>query len=129
MDCERYSSARRAPIVLDTVLAQRPGGLSGRGAGAHRLCVERGAVWREAFAREAVEGRRCRGLLVVEDYRGNTFRAVYTVRFEEAVYVLHAFQKRSTKGIATSQADRELIARRLKDAIADHEARYGKAKR
>ena len=66
---------------------------------------------------------------VVEDYRGDTFRAVYTVRFEEAVYVLHAFQKKSTKGIATSQADRELIARRLKDAVADHEARYGKAKR
>jgi phage-related protein len=66
---------------------------------------------------------------VVEDHRGDTFRAVYTVRFEEAVYVLHAFQKKSTKGIATSQADRELIARRLRDAIADHEERYGKAKR
>jgi phage-related protein len=54
---------------------------------------------------------------VVEDFRSDTFRAVYLVRFEEAVYVLHAFQKKSTKGIATSQADRELIARRLKDAI------------
>lgn len=63
------------------------------------------------------------------DYRGDTFRAVYTVRFDEAVYVLHVFQKKSTKGIATSQTDRELIARRLKDAIADHEERYGKAKR
>jgi len=51
------------------------------------------------------------------------------VRFEEAVYVLHAFQKKSTKGIATSQADRELIARRLKDAIEDHRERYGKAKK
>jgi phage-related protein len=66
---------------------------------------------------------------VVEDYRGDTFRAVYTVRFEKAVYVLHAFQKKSTQGIATSQADRELIARRLKDAIADHKERYGEAKR
>jgi phage-related protein len=66
---------------------------------------------------------------VVEDFRSDTFRAVYTVRFEEAVYVLHAFQKKSTKGIATSQADRELIAKRLKDAIADHEERYGKAKK
>jgi len=65
---------------------------------------------------------------VVEDHRGDTFRAVYTVRFEEAVYVLHAFQKKSTKGIATSQADRDLIARRLKDAIEDHKERYGKAK-
>jgi phage-related protein len=66
---------------------------------------------------------------VVEDYRGDTFRAVYTVRFEEAVYVLHAFQKKSTKGIATSQADRELISKRLKDAIADYKERYGKAKK
>ena len=66
---------------------------------------------------------------VVEDCRGDTFRAVYTVRFEKAVYVLHAFQKKSTQGIATSQADRELIARRLKDAIADHKERYGEAKR
>lgn len=55
-------------------------------------------------------------------------RAVYTVRFEEAVYVLHAFQKKSKTGIATSQRDQELIARRLKDAIEDHEVRYGKAK-
>jgi phage-related protein len=68
-------------------------------------------------------------LEVVEDYRGDTFRALYTVRFEEAVYVLHAFQKKSTRGIATSQADRELISQRLKDAIADHQERYGKAKK
>lgn len=67
-------------------------------------------------------------LEVVEDFRGDMFRAVYTVRFEEAVYVLHAFQKKSTKGIATAQKDRELIARRLKDAMEDHEVRYGKTK-
>ena len=66
---------------------------------------------------------------VVEDHRGDTFRAVYTVRFEEAVYVLHAFQKKSTKGISTSQADKALIASRLKDAIEDHERRYGKGKK
>jgi phage-related protein len=76
-----------------------------------------------------VEGHGAGVFEVVEDFRGDTFRAVYTVRFEEAVYVLHAFQKKSTKGIATSQADRELIARRLKDAIEDHEVRYGKAKK
>ena len=65
---------------------------------------------------------------VVEDFRGDTFRAVYTVRFEEAVYVLHAFQKKSTKGIATSQSDKNLIASRLKDAIEDYKERYGKVK-
>jgi phage-related protein len=42
--------------------------------------------------------------------------------------VLHAFQKKSTKGIATSQADKNLIARRLKDAIEDYKERYGKVK-
>ena len=68
-------------------------------------------------------------LEVVEDFRGDTFRAVYTVRFEEAVYVLHAFQKKSTKGIATSQKDRELITKRLKDAIEDHKERYGEVKK
>jgi phage-related protein len=63
---------------------------------------------------------------VVEDHRGDTYRAVYLVRFADAVYVLHAFQKKSTKGIATSQADKDLIAQRLRVAIADHEERYAK---
>jgi phage-related protein len=53
---------------------------------------------------------------------------LYTVRFEDAVYVLHVSQKKSTKGIATSQADWELIARRLKDAAADYKERYGQVK-
>ena len=63
---------------------------------------------------------------VVEDHRGNTYRAVYTVRFEGAVYVLHAFQKKSTTGIRTSKRDVELIARRLNEARMDVEVRYGK---
>src|SRR6266849_4256902 len=65
-------------------------------------------------------------LEVVEDHRGNTFRAVYTVHFKEAVYVLHAFQKKSPKGVKTVQMDVELIGRRLKSAKDDYEARYGK---
>jgi phage-related protein len=67
-------------------------------------------------------------LEVVEDHRGNTYRAVYTVRFKDAVYVLHAFQKKSTKGIKTSQTDVDLISRRLKSAKEDYEKRYAKAK-
>ena len=63
---------------------------------------------------------------VVEDHRGNAYRAVYTVRFEGAVYVLHAFQKKSTTGIRTSKRDVELIARRLNEASMDFEVRYGK---
>lgn len=64
---------------------------------------------------------------LVEDHDGDTYRAVYTVRFKEVVYVLHAFQKKSPKGIRTAQGDVELIERRLKLAHQDHEARYGKS--
>jgi phage-related protein len=65
-------------------------------------------------------------LEIVGDHRGDTYRAVYTIRFEKVVYVLHAFQKKSTKGIKTSQTDVETISRRLKAAFEDYEARYGK---
>ena len=65
-------------------------------------------------------------LEIVEDYRGDTCRAVYTVRFEKAAYVLHAFQKKSPKGVKTAHADVELVSRRLKVASEDYEARYGK---
>jgi phage-related protein len=68
-------------------------------------------------------------LEIVEDYRGDTYRAVYTVKFENAAYVLHAFQKKSPKGIKTAQRDVELVSRRLKVASADYEARYGKQKK
>ena len=60
-------------------------------------------------------------LEIVSDYRTDTYRAVYTVRFNDRVYVLHAFQKKSKKGIATSQSEIELIRRRLTQAEALHE--------
>jgi phage-related protein len=66
---------------------------------------------------------------IVEDRDGNTYRAVYTVRFREVIYVLHAFQKKSPKGIKTAQSDVELIRRRLKIAQQDHETRHGKPTR
>lgn len=65
---------------------------------------------------------------VVEDYRGDTYRAVYTVQFENAVYVLHASQKKSPRGIKTARKDVERIHRRLYEARSDYEARYGKEK-
>jgi len=65
---------------------------------------------------------------VVEDRFGDTFRAVYTVRFERAIYVLHAFQKKSSTGVKTSRGDVRLIAQRLDAAAADYEVRYGDAK-
>jgi phage-related protein len=66
---------------------------------------------------------------VVENHDGNTYRAVYTVRFREVVYVLHAFQKKSPSGIRTARTDIELITQRLKIAQQDYEARYGHAQR
>jgi len=62
---------------------------------------------------------------VVENHDGDTYRAVYTVRFREVVYVLHAFQKKSPSGIRTARIDIQLIAQRLKVAQQDYEARYG----
>ena len=53
---------------------------------------------------------------VVKDYRGDTFRAVYTLRFAGAVYVLHAYQKKSKTGRATPRRDLELIKQRLREA-------------
>ena len=60
-------------------------------------------------------------LEIVEDHDGDAYRAVYTIRFEDAVYVLHAFQKKSKKGIATPKPDIDMIKERLKMA-AEHYA-------
>jgi phage-related protein len=67
-------------------------------------------------------------LEVVEDFRGDTYRAVYAVRFQGAIYVLHAFQKKSPHGIKTAMTDVDLISSRLRLAKQDYEARYGKKK-
>ncbi|PUE47555.1 addiction module toxin RelE [Limnohabitans sp. 2KL-1] len=61
-------------------------------------------------------------LEVVEDHQGDTFRAVYTVKFAGWVYVLHCFQKKSKSGIATPKPDMDLINIRLKAAKQDFEA-------
>lgn len=63
---------------------------------------------------------------LVEDFDGDTYRAVYTVRFGEAVYVLHAFKKKSKQGSKTPQSDIDLVKRRLKDAERDHAQRFKK---
>jgi phage-related protein len=55
-------------------------------------------------------------LEVIKDYRGDTFRGVYTLRFAGKVYVLHAFQKKSKSGRATPRRDMELIKHRLREA-------------
>ena len=67
-------------------------------------------------------------LEIVEDHAGDTYRAVYTVRFAERIYVLHAFQKKSKTGIATPRREIELIRSRLKRAEEEH-ARWVEAQK
>jgi phage-related protein len=59
-------------------------------------------------------------LEIIARHDGDTFRAVYTVRFADAVYVLHVFQKKSKRGIATPKKDLDLIRNRLKLAEQEH---------
>jgi phage-related protein len=67
-------------------------------------------------------------LEIVSDHVGDTYRAVYTVKFATAIYVLHAFQKKSKSGIKTPATDMELIERRLKVAEADYKQKLGEKK-
>ena len=68
-----------------------------------------------------LKGFKGSGVLeIVDNFDGNIYRAVYTVKLAEIVYVLHAFQKKSKKGITTPPKDIELIKKRLKLAIETH---------
>ena len=86
-----------------------------------------GALWDAQLGKKAPWAKALKGygdagvLEVVVDFDGNTFRTCYTVRFAEAVYVLHAFQKKSKRGIATPKAELDLIELRLKRAQKDYE--------
>jgi len=64
-------------------------------------------------------------LEIVARHDGDTFRAIYTVRFETAVYVLHAFQKKAKRGIATPRKELDLIRRRLRTAERHHSNTHG----
>ena len=63
---------------------------------------------------------------LIEDFAGDTYRAVYTVRFAAAIYILHAFKKKSKRGRKTPQSDIDLIRRQLTEAERDYAQRYGK---
>jgi phage-related protein len=86
-----------------------------------------GALWDAQVGHKAPYAKPLRGfggagvLEIVDDFDGDTFRAVYTVRFAGAVYVLHAFQKKSKRGIATPKAEMNVIQQRLKRAREDYE--------
>ncbi len=86
-----------------------------------------GALWEAQLGRKASFAKPLKGfggasvLEVVDDYDGDTFRAVYTVRFAHVVYVLHAFQKKSKRGMATDKTDMDLIRQRLNRAREDYQ--------
>ncbi len=76
--------------------------------------AQRGGKHRDA---KVLTGFGGAGVLeVVEDFRGDTFRAVYTLKYSDSVYVLHAFQKKSKSGRETPRRDMELIEQRLREA-------------
>ena len=85
------------------------------------FAAQRGEEYRSVKALKGFGGRSV--LEIVAPHDGDTYRAVYTVKFEDAVYVLHAFQKKSTKGIATPQREIDLIRRRLADAEQHYKGR------
>jgi len=86
-----------------------------------------GALWEAQLGLKAPFARPLKGfgsasvLEIIDDFDGDTYRAVYTVRFAGVVYVLHAFQKKSTKGIATPKREMAVVTERLKRAKEDYE--------
>ena len=86
-----------------------------------------GALWDAQRGLKAPYAKPLRGfggagvLEILDDYDGDTYRAVYTVRFAGVVYVLHAFQKKSKGGKATPKAELDLIKQRLRRATEDYE--------
>lgn len=78
-------------------------------------------------AAKPLKGFGGRGVLeIVESHYGNAYRAIYTVRFADAVYVLHCFQKKSKKGISTPKNEMDIVTARLKIAEAHHREHFGK---
>ena len=86
-----------------------------------------GALWDAQVGLKAPYAKPLKGfggagvLEIVDDFDGNTYRAVYTVRFAHVVYVLHAFQKKSKRGAATPKAELDLIALRFRKAREDYD--------
>ena len=86
-----------------------------------------GALWDVQIGLKASYVKPLKGfggagvLEIVDDFDSDTYRAVYTVRFAGAVYVLHAFQKKSERGAMTPKAEMALVEQRLKRAKGDYE--------
>lgn len=86
-----------------------------------------GALWEAQLGRKAPYAKPLKGfggvgvLEVVEDFDGDTYRAVYTVHFVGVVYVLHAFEKKAKSGITTPRQEISLIKQRLQRAREDYD--------
>jgi len=108
---------------VDCFQSQGFSGVPAESTGQFRIRTVSGSDRAASAIREAIEGPwNGRGRELVDDFDGDTYRAVYAARFDTAVYVLHSFKKKSKKGAETPRSDIELIKRRLKDAEADHAA-------
>ncbi|MFN2408610.1 MAG: type II toxin-antitoxin system RelE/ParE family toxin [Pyrinomonadaceae bacterium] len=87
------------------------------------------ALYQAQLGLKAASAKPLRGfggagvLEVVANYQTDTYRAVYTVKFSNFIFVLHAFQKKSRKGITTPKPNIDLVKKRLRAAQEDHEAR------
>jgi phage-related protein len=100
------------------------------------VCQSMGfALWQAQLGRKHGDAKILKGfggagvLEVVENHDGSTYRAVYTVKFADAVYVLHSFQKKSKRGIKTPTAEMNVIRDRLKAAERHHEERSAEGER
>ena len=102
---------------MDRIKPQRYAGFAASGSTSFRLRAYATQLGETPPEAKPLKGFGGAGVLeLVEDYRGDAYRAVYTVRFATKVYVLHVFQKKSKRGAATPKADIDLIRERLKVA-------------
>ncbi len=112
-------SEQRKTARVDREQPQGSDGVADRRTAVLRLRAFPCSSRRSTRCSEGAQGFGGAGVLeVVEDDAGGTYRAVYTVKFAEAVFVLHCFQKKSKSGIATPKADMDIIRARLKVAEA-----------
>ena len=131
MRCASEQTPKREAAPLGFVLEERCASFSRGDCRQHRIRPECGSV---QYGDTPASAKPWKGLgtgvhEIVENDASGTYRAVHTVQFAKAVYVLHALQKKSPSGIRTARSDVELIEQRLWTARADYEERYGKEAR
>ncbi len=101
--------------------SHRSPGFSAPSQARHRFCLVICSERSEAPDGKPLKGFKGAGVLeIVTDHSGDTYRTVYTVRFAKAVYVLHAFKKKSKSGIKTPAQEIDLIHKRLTWAMEDY---------